>query len=58
MYGVFDESLLTSFHEGVQKELLEIFDGYGMPAFQQSQREGMNRTGCTIKQRVMEWIDN
>jgi len=58
MYAVFDESLLTSFQEVVQKAVLEIFDGNGMPAFQQSLREGMNRICCTIQQRVMEWIDN
>ena len=57
MYAVFDESLLISFQEVVQKAVLEIFDGNGMPAFQQSLREGMNRICCTIQQRVLELID-
>ena len=58
MYAVFDESLLTFFQAVVQQAVLEIFDGNGMPAFQQSLREGMNRICCSIQQRVMEWIDN
>ena len=58
MNAVIDESLLTSFQEDVQKAVLEIFDGKGLPAFQQSLREGMNRICCTNQQRVMEWIDN
>ena len=58
MYAVFDESLLTSFLEVVQKAVLEIFDGNGMQAFQQSLREGMNRICSTFQQRVMEWIYN
>ena len=58
MYAVYEESLLTSFQEVVQKAVLEIFDGKGMPAILQTLREGMNRNCSNIQQRVMVWIDN
>ena len=58
MYAVFDESLLTSFQEVGYIAVVVIFVGNGMPAFQQSLREGMNRICCTIQQRVMDWIYN
>jgi hypothetical protein len=41
----------------VKQSVLEIFNGNGMTAFQESLRDGVHNICCTVQQRVMEVID-
>ena len=58
MQTVFDESLVLSFQEVVKQSVLEIFNGNGMTAFQETLRDGVNSICCTVQQRLMEVIDS
>ena len=58
MQTVFEESLVQSFQEVVKQSVLEIFNGNGMTAFQESLRDGVHNICYTVQQRVMEVIDS
>lgn len=58
MQTVFDESLVLSFQEVVKQSVLEIFNGNGMTAFQETLRDGVNSICCTVQQRLMELVDS
>src|SRR5690554_7116595 len=58
MQAIFDESLAFSFRKVVEQSILEIFNGNGMTAFQETLRDGVNSICCTVQQRLMELVDS
>jgi hypothetical protein len=57
MQSIFDEIIVNSFREVVEKSIAEFFSGKGLSAFQQEYRDGMNEIGTFIQQRLIEFID-
>lgn len=57
MQSIFDEIIVNSFREVVEKSIAEFFSGKGLSAFQQEYRDGMNQIGTLIQQRLIEFID-
>ena len=57
MQSIFDEIIVNSFREVVEKSIAEFFRGKGLSAFQQEYRDGMNEIGTFIQQRLIEFID-
>jgi len=57
MQSIFDEIIVNSFREVVEKSIAEFFSGEGLSAFQQEYRDGMNEIGTFIQQRLIEFID-
>ena len=58
MQSIFDEIIVNSFREVVEKSIAEFFSGKGLSAFQQEYRDGMHQLGTLIQQRLIEFIDH
>ena len=57
MQSIFDEYIVNSYREVVEKSIAEFFSGKGLSAFQKEYRDEMNEIGTLIQQRLIEFID-
>ncbi len=58
MQYLFDDNLVVSFREVVEKSLIEFFNEQDLTSFQKMLRNGMNSICATIQKKLLERIDD